>query len=215
LTYLAGYTDILNCEQFGSKKQTSALDAAMSLLHDIQLAKSEKKITSVLFIDIKEAFDHVSINYLLRICQKLGLPKNLCFWIKSFMQDRYLQLAFDGELQEKTKVQIGIPQGSPVSPVLFLIYIRDIFSNIKDLEVKNPSYIDDISLITTSKSIERNCSILKAAAERLFQSQESNMIQFDMEKTELIHFHSRRNMNNRDYSISIQNEIIQPKNTIK
>ena len=86
------------------------------------------------------------------------------------MQDRYLQLAFNRELQEKTKVQIEISQSSPVSPVLFLIYIRDIFSNIKDLEVKNPSYINDISLITTSKSIERNCSILKTAVERLFQS---------------------------------------------
>jgi hypothetical protein len=83
------------------------------------------------------------------------------------------------------------------------------------LEVKNSSYINDISLITASKSIERNCSILKAAAERLFQSQKSNMIQFDMEKTELIHFHSKRNMNSKNYSISIQNKIIQPKDTIK
>ena len=140
----------------------------MSLIHDIQLAKYEKKITSALFIDIKGAFDHVSTNHLLRICQKLGLPKNLCFWIESFMQNRMIQLAFDGEIQDKTKVEVGIPQGSPISPVLFLIYIRDIFSSIENLEVRHSSYINNISLLILSKSIERNCTILKEATEKLF-----------------------------------------------
>src|SRR5438034_5543737 len=78
-------------------------------------------------MNIKEAYDHVSANHLLKICQKLKLPKSLCFWIKSFFQNRKVQLKFDGNIQEMTDVNIGIPQGSPVSPVLFLIYIRFLF----------------------------------------------------------------------------------------
>ncbi len=45
-----------------SRKQISAIDAVMSLINDIQLAKNENKITSVLFMNVKEAYDHVSCN---------------------------------------------------------------------------------------------------------------------------------------------------------
>jgi len=61
-----------------SRKQISAVDAVMSLVHDIQLAKHEKKSTSVLFMNVKEAYNHVSANQLLKICQNLGLPRSLC-----------------------------------------------------------------------------------------------------------------------------------------
>src|SRR5438034_8641032 len=111
----------------GDRRQKSAIDAVMTLIHDIQLAKHENRVTSVLFMNIKEAYDHVSANHLLKICQKLKLLKSLCFWIRSFFQNRKVQLKFDENIQEMTDVNIGIPQGSPVSPVLFLIYIRFLF----------------------------------------------------------------------------------------
>ena len=84
--------------------------------------------------------------------------------------------AFDGEIQVKSRVEVGIPQGSPISPVLFLIYIRDIFSSIENLKIRHLSYIDNINLLVSSKSIENNCAILKEAAEKLFQSQGQNLI---------------------------------------
>ena len=64
--------------------------------------------SSYLFLDIKGAFDHVFINQLLGFCQRLKLPKSLCNWIQSFMSNRYIQLAFDGEKTEKTAIEIGI-----------------------------------------------------------------------------------------------------------
>ena len=62
LAYLASTTNILNFDQMGGRKQTSAIDAVMSLIHDIQLAKNERKIISALFINVKEAYDYVSAN---------------------------------------------------------------------------------------------------------------------------------------------------------
>jgi len=79
LSYTAEMSDLLNIDQIGDRRQKSAIDAVLSLVHDIQLAKHEKKATSVLFMNIKEAYDHVSVNHLLKICQKLELSKNLCF----------------------------------------------------------------------------------------------------------------------------------------
>jgi hypothetical protein len=66
----------------GGRKQKSAIDAAMVLQHEIQTAKyQDKAIASVLFMDIKGAYDHVSTNQLLRVCQDLGLPYSVGQWI--------------------------------------------------------------------------------------------------------------------------------------
>jgi hypothetical protein len=62
LSYLAESTDLLDSDQMGGRRQKSAIDAVLSFVHDIQLAKHEKQVTSVLFMDIKEVFDHVSAN---------------------------------------------------------------------------------------------------------------------------------------------------------
>src|SRR5438034_10720508 len=131
------------------------------------------------------------------------------------MNNRYIQLAFDGNKQEKTRVEIGIPQDPPISSILFLIYIKDIFSEINSMQIRSPSYVDDIGLVASSESIEENCLILENAAEKLLQLQNQNNIQFDMEKIELIHFHIKRSINNNNYLISIRNNQIKSKNLVR
>ena len=218
LSFLAESTDLLDSDQIGGRRQKSAIDAVLSLVHDIQLAKHEKKVTSILFMDIKGAFDHVSGNQMLKICQKLQLPKSLCYWIKSFLQDRKMQLKFDGNSQEMTDIEIGIPQGSPISPILFLIYIRFLFAERKSsINERILSYLDDIGLVVSSKSIEENCQLLQKLTQDLLVKQQNNCMQFDMEKTELIHFHSKRSfdLKNETYSVKIRDSIIQPKDLVK
>src|SRR5436189_4032752 len=161
LSFLTESTDLLDSDQIDGRRQKSAIDAVLSLVHNIQLAKHEKKVTSILFMNIKGAFDHVSGNQMLKICQKLQLPKSLCYWIKSFLQDRKMQLKFDGNSQEMTDIEIGIPQGSPISPILFLIYIRFLFAERKSsINERILSYLDDIGLVVSLKSIEENCQLL-------------------------------------------------------
>jgi hypothetical protein len=99
---------------------------------------------------------------------------------------------FDGDKQEKTDISIEIPQGLPVSPILFLIYIRDIFKGLEGLKIRSLSYIDNISLTISLKLIKNNCILLKRAAEILFERGKENVIQFNMGKTELIYFYLKR-----------------------
>ena len=60
-------------------------------------------------MNITGALDHVSANQMLKICQKLQLPKSLCYWIRSFLQNRKVQLKFDGNSQKMSDIEIGIP----------------------------------------------------------------------------------------------------------
>ena len=78
LTYLVKITDLLHFNQINGKRKKSTIDTIITLIHNIQLAKQDKKVTSALFINIKRAFDYVSANQLIKICIKLGLQKLLC-----------------------------------------------------------------------------------------------------------------------------------------
>ena len=128
LSYLANIGGLLHDTQLGSRKQRSAIDAALLLMHYIQQQKAKRKrsVTSVLFLDIKGAFDHVSKPKLLAAMQGLQLPQSLISWVDSFLSERVARLMFARKIQDETPVQIGIPQGSPISPILFLIYTKDI-----------------------------------------------------------------------------------------
>jgi len=169
-------------------------------------------VTSALFINIKGAFNHVSANQLIKICIDLNLPKSLCSWIDSFLIDRKIQLAFDNETSIETDIQIGISQGSPISPILFLIYIRNLF---QDLESRNINYINDIDLVASSESIEKNYKILKEAAIKIFEKRINNLIQFNPEKTELIYFHSTRNIDKNVNIYFSENYLVEAKPTVK
>jgi len=83
------------------------------------------------------------------------------------MNNRYIQLAFDENIQEKSRVEVEIPQKSFISLILFLIYIKDIFSEINSMQIRSSSYVDDIELVTSSKSIKENYLILENITEKL------------------------------------------------
>jgi len=196
----------------GGRRKKSAIDTVITLIYNIQMTKQDKKVTSALFIDVKRAFDHVSANQLIKIYINLGLPKSLCSWIDSFLVDRKIQLAFNNKTSIKADIQIGIPQESPISLILFLIYIRNLF---QDLESRGMSYINNIDLVASSESIEKNYKILKKAAIRIFEKRANNLIQFNLEKTELIYFHSKRNINENANIYFSENYLVEAKPTVK
>src|SRR6266496_5341357 len=77
------------------------------------------------------------------------------------------------------------------------------------------NYINNIDLVASSESIEKNCKILKEAAIRIFEKGVDNLIQFNLEKTELIHFHSKRNINKNVNICFLENYLVEAKPTVK
>jgi Reverse transcriptase (RNA-dependent DNA polymerase) len=210
LSYLAETTTLLHHSQIGSRLCKSAIDTALLLQNEVEANKANKLKTSSLFLDVKGAFDHVSKNRLIAILVDLGLPISLIHWIYSFLEDRILRLSFDNNTEEFKPIDTGIPQGSPISPILFLIYIRDLFiSN----SIKYLSYMDDIALIASSKSYKKNIEILQREAKSLITLGNKNHIEFDIDKTELIHFYISPKL---VLSLELPNEVvIEPKRLVK
>ena len=72
-----------------------------------------------------------------------------------------MKLAFDSKIMNNpVSINAGISQGLPVLPILFLIYISQLFKSNSNLSVRMISYIDDICLVVSSKTIQENCKIL-------------------------------------------------------
>jgi len=162
-------------------------------------------------MDVKGAYDHVAKYRLYKILQDLKLPINLISWVSAFLVNRLLRLAFDGQTQEFTTINSGVPQGSPVSPILFLIYIRDLF---KSSDVVWISYVDDVSITVTSSSIKKNIKMLEAAAKRLYHLAEKNRIAFDLAKTDLMHWTLSHTANDAFLTLP-NNDIVQPLQSVK
>ena len=134
----------------------------MTLTHDIELVRNQSNTLSCLMLNVKEAFDHISVHQLLTIMYKLQLSKEIQSWTEFFLQKRKAGLAFDEEKQDIQDIEIEISQGSSILPILFLIYIRFLFSKIKAKfsQVQKPSYIDDVALYTSEKSATENSKLL-------------------------------------------------------
>src|SRR5207249_8471907 len=147
----------------GERKQRSAVDAALRLTHEIQKARKKKLVSSCLMLDVKGAFDNVSKERLLTTMKTLGISQNVINWINDFMSNRRVALAFDNEKDDMKAIKTGIPQGSSVSPILFLIYLRPLFDKIKKQYASTLllSYIDDVSILVSNKNVKQNISMLR------------------------------------------------------
>jgi hypothetical protein len=187
LSYLAETTSLLHSSQIGGRLQKSAIDTALLLTNEVEQNKLYGYITTTLFLDIKGAFDHVAKNQLLAILKALGLPWSLISWVSSFLENRLLKLSFNQNTEDFKGLNTGIPQGSPISPILFLIYIRDLF---KSPGIKYLSYIDDFSLTVASTSYKKNIKSLEREVTRLIEFGQKSAISFDIAKTELIHWNN-------------------------
>jgi hypothetical protein len=95
--------------QIGGRLKKSAIDAALLLTNEIKVNKKGGLIISTLFLDIKGAFDYIAKNQLLERLKALLLPIPLIAWIASFLSDRTLRLAFDGQTEAFSAIKTGIP----------------------------------------------------------------------------------------------------------
>ena len=150
LSAAAEENNLLPQSQMGARRSRSTL-SALSLLVDVvhtAWARNPNFVVSMLSLDLSGAFDRVSHSRLLWILQKKRLPQWVIGFIQGFLTDRRTQLAFSGFTSEVIETPTGIPQGSPLSPILFLFFaseLLEMFDNANS--TVGLGFVDDTNLL--------------------------------------------------------------------
>jgi hypothetical protein len=194
LSTMAEAHDLLHPDQVGGRPHRSAIDAAMALAHDVDIGNKQRLVTTALFLDVRGAFDNVSSTRLTHTMRQRGCPRPVISWCSTFLSGWTMALSFDRRTDQQRPVSTGIPQGSPASPVLFLLYLHPLFDtlNAHHPNIWSPSYIDDVAIVAQGKTREGNVRALEAAARTAFQWARDNAVAFDDANSEMLHFHRAR-----------------------
>lgn len=141
---------IISSEQFGFRKNKSTIDAVTTLIESVVDGLERKEHVLSIFLDLSKAFDcvhHETLLYQLTTCGVRGLPHE---WLSSYLWDRNQCVQIANSLSGKVEMAYGVPQGSILGPVLFLLYVNKLNSSI--LKGNVVQYADDTTLCIRAKT---------------------------------------------------------------
>jgi len=119
------YNGILSKQQYGFRKNSSCEHAMFDLLATIEENQNNKEITNLTFIDLSKAFDTISHEILIDKLKNYGVGDTASNWFKNYLGNRSHQTKFKGHLSTTMISHAGVPQGSILGLLLFIIYINE------------------------------------------------------------------------------------------
>ncbi|SJL18922.1 uncharacterized protein ARMOST_22524 [Armillaria ostoyae] len=204
---------------YGGRAGRCMVDLLLQLTQIIKDAWRKKKVVSVLYLDVLQAFPNIAHERLLERMEEMGLGKLVIDWTKSFLSDRYTTLSFDDYASDPVPIPTGVSQGSPLSVILYLIYsssLLNIGSAVKSKDDKTLGFIEDTAMVTISDSIKENMTKLQKLVEEGFVWAKDLASTFNVAKYQLVH-HTHRSDPVEDQlrTLTVAGHIIKPKDSAK
>lgn len=149
--------------QFGFRSKHSTIDQVHRITDVIEKALEERKICSSLFLDVSQAFDKVWHEGL-KIKLRQVLPVRLYDILKSYLGNRLFRVRHGNEYSELKEISAGVPQGSVLGPLLYLLYTRDI---PKEDDTILATFADDTAILAVGKTVEETTAKLQTALNKV------------------------------------------------
>lgn len=216
ISALAEEHSLLPKNHFGGRKQRSTAQALIVLQQRIYNAWREGKVLSLLSFDVKGAYNGVARDVLVQRLRQRRVPEVLVKWVEAFCSNRSASIVVNGKTSGVMDLpQAGLPQGSPLSPILFLFFNANLVQSITNKNKGAIAFIDDYSAWVTGSSASENVvKLQRTVVARAEEWEATSGATFEAEKTMLIHF-TRNEQRWSDQPIVIKGREVHPKTEVK
>ena len=190
--------DIFIPNQFGFMKGKSCLSQLLTVFHDWAHNRNSGLPTDVVFLDFTKAFDSVPHERLLLKLHAYGIRDPLLSWIRSFLTNRRQRVVLRGHYSSWTAVVSGVPQGTVLGPILFLIYINDITRNV---ESQSKLFADDMKVYRALRNVHEDTQILQDDLNALEQWSTDWQLSFNTTKCEVMRISQKNDTSSPGYHL--------------
>ena len=204
--------NILHKYQFGFRKQHSTNHAVISLVEKLHNALDQGNMAITCFLDLKKAFDTVNHSILISKLYKYGIRGPTLEWFKSYLRNRQQYVQIHKTKSDTKHITCGIPQGSTLGPLLFIIYINDL-AQVSEV-LFTILFADDTTVTIQGDNESVLINTLNIELEKLNIWLQANKLTINVSKSHYMIFHRRRrkiDINNP----SLNNTVLQRVNYTK
>ena len=188
MTYLS-INKLLCPDQFGFRPQNQTTHVVHKMMNYISEKSIDNEVTIATFIDLSKAFDCLQYDKLFKKLESLGITGIELQWFKDYLSNRKQCVDLDGVQSEWIDVQLGVPQGSILGPILFLIYVNDI-NNCTDI-ASFTKFADDTTLLTSGKTLQEAADKMNTALSQVDTWFQKNKLNLNPSKTRYMIFNSK------------------------
>ena len=178
----------INKFQSGFVPGHSTSHQLIELTHEIMQSIDNEELICLIFCDVSKAFDRVWLRDLLLRLERYGIKGNLLRWLESYISNREQRVIIKETISLKGNLKAGVPQGSILDPLLFLIFINDIADDMLGL---CRMFADDTSDGERSLEINHLRSMVNIDLNNITHWAKQWLVKLNPEKTEIVYFSTR------------------------
>lgn len=215
ISYMVEEYGLLPDNHFGARKRRSTEQALTILQEQVYKAWRNKKVLSLVNFDVKGAYNGVSKEGLAQRLEARRIPSKMIRWIESFCSDRTASIMVNGTTSKQQELpQAGLPQGFPLSPILFLFFNADLVSRKINANQGGIAFVDDYTAWVVGHSAEENRTGIQKIIKEATEWEKRSGATFEPGKTAYIHF--TRNENKDDgQAVEVGDAEIYPATEVK
>ena len=203
--------DILSITQYGFRNGLSTENAIINFIDKIHTGLEKRQHTAAIFMDLSKAFDVLDHQILAKKLEHYGFRDNFLNLLLDFISNRKYFVSANGIKSETKMVNIGVPQGSTLGPLLFILYINDMCNSSSLLDFTQ--FADDTTLTMSGSELDRLTQEIETELAKVLDWLVVNKLIINIRKTHCMLFTNKKE--NRTLNINAHNTVLEQKSECK